>query len=158
MDLTEWSLLFFGVALGGLITMLVTWSTNRTATRREDARWERERIRDKDARDHEQQLLTYEHRRHAYAEFIQTWRDSWNRIILVDPADPLSSKQSLVDPIWESLSLVQIYGSQAAAEKASSAFQSMFDAVLVNRDPKSSPVATLDEFRIVVRRDLKVPD
>ena len=157
MDLTEWSPLF-GVALGGLITMLVTWSANRTTPQREDARWERERIRDQDARDYEQQLQTYDHRRHAYAEFIQTWRDSWNRIILVDPADTLSNKQSLLDPIWESLALVQIYGSQAAAEKASSAFQSMFDVVLVNRDPKSSPVASLDEFRIVVRRDLKVPD
>src|SRR5690349_17350406 len=157
MDLTEWSPLF-GVALGGLITMLVTWSTNRTTLRREDARWERERLRDQATRDHEQQLLTHEHRRHAYAEFIQTWRDSWNRIILIDPAETLTNKQSLLDPIWESLALVQIYGSQAAAEKASSAFQSMFDVVLVNQDPKSSPVATLDEFRIVVRRDLKVLD
>jgi hypothetical protein len=157
MNLTEWSPLF-GVALGGLITMLVTWFANRTATEREDARWELARIRDQDARDHEQRLLTYEHRRHAYAEFIQTWRDSWNRIILIDPADTLTNKQSLLAPIWESLALVQIYGSQAAAEKASSAFQSMFDVVLVNQDPKSSPVATLDEFRIVVRRDLKVLD
>src|SRR5690349_15228169 len=157
MDLSEWSLLL-GVVLGGLITMLVAWSANRTAIQREDARWERERIRDQEARDHERQLLTYEHRRHAYAKFIQTWRDSWNRIILVDPADALANKQSLLDPIWESLALVQIYGSQAAAEKASAAFQSMFDVVLVNRDPKSSPVASLDDFRIVVRQDLKVPD
>jgi|SRR4051812_44531169 hypothetical protein len=157
MDLTEWQGLA-GVVLGGLIAVLVTWSASRTATWREDARWERERIRAKEARDHEQQLLTYEHRRHAYAEFIQTWRASWNQVILVDPSKPLSNKQTLLDPIWDSLSLVQIYGSKEAADKASLAFQGMFDVVMVNREPESSPLGSLDEFRIVVRQDLKVPD
>src|SRR3954451_12409918 len=116
MDLTDLSLLV-GVALGGLITVVITWLNDRTAIRREDARWEHERIRDKDARDHEQQLQIDEHRRHAYATFIQTWRNAWNRIILVNSSEALSNKQSLLDPIWESLALVQIYGSKDAAAK-----------------------------------------
>lgn len=159
MELSNW-LPLVGVALGGVITWLVAWTTRRNANQREDARWEKERDRDQEAREREQQLLTYEHRRQAYVGFIlasQTIKDRFE----YPGRTPGPASSDLLDQVWEQTKLVQIYGTRRAQSRCTEACKSLVEYIFSasrSRAQQDSLVRSLNEFRDVVREDLAVPE
>jgi hypothetical protein len=162
MDLTQWSPLA-GVVLGGLISSAVTWLNNRNAGKRDDARWERERSRDRETQVLEQQLLTYDHRRAAYAGFLEAWTTMAEAVTLRHIKGGEPPRDQDLKPVREQRALVQLYGRQQAVERAEVAYN-MLGRWAWPRAAESEKVtlrevfASIEEFRAVVRRDLAIPD
>ena len=159
MWLESWQSLI-GVGVGGGITWLVSWSTRRNANQREDERWERERRREEENSKRQQELLTYEHRREAYAGFIGTWRKAWEKHSHPDRV-PGPAPSDFLDDVWEQRSLIALYGTKEAEKLCWDAYDELIDYVYLGRDEDSGGLRSdqaLGRFITVVRRDLAVPD
>jgi|tagenome__1003787_1003787.scaffolds.fasta_scaffold20757532_2 hypothetical protein len=155
MTLQEWLTLtgpLFGVIVGSLISAGTTWVAQRNANQRDDARWERE-----------QRNRTYEHRRQAYADFIGAWRSELHEVLSRKRSEGAQLHPDLLDPVWDSLAAVEIYGTEEARTKARAAWGALNELVRGNFGSDSAPLKinpfdALEDFRAIVRHDLSVPE
>ncbi|MGB8229553.1 MAG: hypothetical protein WCE78_10955 [Pseudonocardiaceae bacterium] len=145
------------VALLGLGGILFT---QHRADRREDARWQRERERERASWAREDAARSYEQRREAYVAFIKEFRHTCRAYIaLTDEelggrADNEPAFDFLV-PLYDSLLQVEIFGTKQAADRAAEAYAELHDGMFGGSEVTDKGLRPLQRE---VRRDLSIPD
>jgi hypothetical protein len=142
------------VAVFGLAGVLVTQSL---ATRREDARWERERARERDRWAREDTARSYDHRRDAYMAFFKTYNERWNALETAWISSGVVNEppEDFLAALYDLASEVEIFGTREAASCAREAYKALSAHAFAN---KRMPDEPLHLFQEQVRLDLGIPD
>lgn len=141
-----------GTLAGVLLTQL-------NANRQEGKRSEREQQREESRRADEAVAQTFEHRRDAYADFMQEWHSYFSRIVdwqITGEWDRMPEPpEDYLNPLWNKLLVVQMYGTSAAYEAADQAHTAMSEMCYGGRTLDEEPLTNLI---VQIRADLRVPD
>jgi hypothetical protein len=108
-------------------TLSGVWLSQRAAAKREAVSWAREVQREKDKWEREDQARTFEQRRTAYVEFYElveaTWTSVNQWISWGEERPDLQLRPDWDHELWDKLSAVRIYGSEAVYASALRAFE-----------------------------------
>lgn len=142
------------VALLGFGSVLFT---QLIANHREDVRWHREREREKATWAREDAVRSYQHRREAYVDFVRTFREQWNSILSIiteeedDARPPGKRPYDYLDPSYNQLAGIEIFGTKEAAKLANKALGTLYGGVFGDRQ---IPPDVLEPLLNEIRRDL----
>ena len=158
-------------ALGPASALFGVWITQRRADRREDATFARERAREQARWQREDESLTFEHRREAYAEFYESLRKM--QLAAYDHGMGLSAWDTREIPegwqtdTWEKLQHLELYATPNVASLAKEAYSATWrwghntrfgednDEFYAEQDGADDAKALL---LAAIRADLSVPD
>jgi hypothetical protein len=153
-----------GTILGTLGGVLIA---QRRSDRREDLAWTRQQEREREQWEREDQARTFEHRREAYADFIESLRQMAVRVY--DHGMGLSPDQEFGEwqlPTFRRLQHLRLYATPSVPDAANEAYTAAWwwghgkynDADDQYHEAQELYDSAEDVLMMLVRADLSIPD